>query len=330
MLIQPELPHEWIRADMVKIISTGDRTILHQVEDPNHPTKRRPVLPRGGRRRSYLLTAFLALPILFTLLLFAYPMLEMLRLSFTENQNLSESWGDNYKWFFTNPTQMTILRRTFLVSVFVTIICVLLGFPYAYAMTVVGPRTRLLMMGAVLLPFWSNLVVRTYAWVVLLQDTGPIRAGLKALDIDSPSLIGNMTGITIGATQVLLPFFVLPLYATTSKIDRQLLTAAESLGAPPRIAFIRVYIPLTIPGVRAGALIVFVLMLGFYFTPALLGSTSNSLISQQIVAQVSQLLAFGRGSAMAVILLFTTFAALGLISLVARRYSKNPVEGGQR
>jgi putative spermidine/putrescine transport system permease protein len=292
------------------------------VDDPVREAAAPPPAAPEKRRKAWP-TSWLVLPALaLTLIIFAYPVLKMFQLSVTEFTDPESGLFANYTWFFTDPTQVTILRRTFLVSAWVTLFCLLLGFPYAYLMTLVGRRTRLLMLAAVLLPFWSNLVVRTYAWVILLRDTGPVKAFLEAMGIDSPRLIGNMIGVTIGATQVLLPFLVLPLYASLSNIDRRLLTAAESLGASPRRAFVKIYLPLALPGILAGSLIVFVLMLGFYFTPALLGSPSNSLISQQIVTQVSRLLEFGRGGAMALILLVITLVLLGLGALLTRRSTK--------
>jgi len=264
----------------------------------------------------------LVLPLAFVGYFFFYPLVQMLWLSVTDFLTEPSRWYDNYSWFLGDETQRRIFRRTFLVSTWVTLVCLVAGFPYAYLMTLVSRRTRLLMLAAVMLPFWSNLVVRTYAWVILLQDNGPVRSSFDSVGIHMPRLLGNMTGVTIGATQVLLPFLVLPLYATLQGIDRRLLDAAESLGAKPRVAFVKVYLPLALPGVLAGSLIVFVLMLGFYFTPALLGSPSNSLISQQIVIQINKLLAFGRGGAMALSLLVTTLVILSLGALLSRRYTK--------
>jgi len=289
-------------------------------------TSRRSELRRRLRPDGYALLALL--PLTFILVIFAYPVLQMFRLSFTEIFGDESGWFGNYHWYLSDPVQMKILRRTFLVSFWVTSLCLLLGFPYAYLMTRVGSKVRLLMLGAVLLPFWSSLVVRTYAWVVLLQDNGPIKDLLGVFGLDNLRLLGNTTGVTIGATQVLLPFLVLPLYATLSRIDLRLLDAARSLGAKPRAAFFRIYMPLAVPGMLAGALIVFILMLGFYFTPALLGSTGNSLISQQIVVQVNQLLAFGRGGAMALVLLLSTLLVVGLVGLATRRGTRALGSGG--
>lgn len=282
-------------------------------------SRRRTRLRRSGGRSGSLLV----LPaVVFVAVVFAYPVLRMFWLSVTDFPGGEGSWYSNYTWYLTNDTQMIILRRTFFVSVWVTVACFVLGFPYAYLMTTVGRRTRVLMMAAVMVPFWSNLVVRTYAWVILLSDVGPVQAFLKSMGIEGPRLIGNATGMTIGATQVLLPFLVLPLYAGLQGIDRSLLDAAQSLGARPAKAFVKIYLPLAVPGILAGTMLVFVLSLGFYFTPALLGSTGQSLISQQIVQQTSRLLAFGRGGAMALVLLLLTLLLLAIAGIVTRRQTR--------
>lgn len=296
-------------------MNAAENPVSGAVSNPTRPGVRARLRERAG-------IGLIVPPLVLVLLVFAYPLLKMFLLSVTNFLDPSDSGLANYAWFFKNDTQIVILRRTFLVSLWVTLACLVLGFPYAYLMTVVGPRTRFVMLAGVLLPFWSNLVVRTYAWAILLQDTGPIQAALRSLGVDNARLLGNMIGVTIGSVQVLLPFLVLPLYASLAGIDRSLLSAAASLGATPRAAFIKVYLPLSMPGVLAGSMIVFILMLGFYFTPALLGSSRESLISQQIVVQVNQLLAFGRGGAMAFILLIATLGLLGLAVLVAKRHTK--------
>ncbi|MEU9823239.1 ABC transporter permease [Pseudonocardia alni] len=276
--------------------------------------------PAGGARRRAV--GRLVVPALVVVaVVLAYPVLMIFIRSVVE---VPPGAGplDNYLWYFSEPTEMVILRRTFVVGLWVTGIALAVGFPYAYLMTVVGPRTRLLMLGAVMLPFWSNLVVRTYAWVILLQDTGPVPAALRALGFGDIRFVGTTLGMTIATTQVLMPFLVLPLFSTLSRIDRRLLDAARSLGARPVTAFVRVYLPLAVPGILAGSMLVFILSLGFYFTPALLGGTGNSLVSQQIVLQVSRLLNFGRGGAMALVLLALTLLLLAVAALATRRSTR--------
>lgn len=288
----------------------------------------RPAVPAddgGGRSARRVPSAgalLIVVPLVFVAAVFVYPLAQMVWLSFTDFRGGGPTgFWDNYAWFLGNGTQVGILRRTFGVAALVTVACLALGFPYAYLMTLVSPRTRLVMIAFVLLPFWSNLVVRTFAWVVLLRDSGPVPSLLRSVGIDV-SLLGTTAGVTIGAAQVLLPFLILPLYAGLSGIDRRLLDAAQSLGARPSTAFARIYLPLAVPGILAGTSVVFILTLGFYFTPALLGSPGNSLVSQQIANQVSELLAFGRGGAMAMVVLLATLVAMGLVALATRRYTR--------
>lgn len=218
----------------------------------------------------------------------------------------------NYTWFFGNETAIKALARTFWVAFIVTVVCLALAYPYAYLMTVCGPRMRMVLTLVALLPFWTSLMVRTFAWVVLLQDSGVVNSMLGAIGIGPFSIIRTTTGVVIGMAQILLPFMVLPLYAVMSGIDRRLLQAAESLGARPTIAFLRVFVPLSMPGIAAGSLTVFITALGFYVTPSLLGSPDRALISQQIYTQVNGLLQWGKGGAMGVVLLLVTLVIIGV------------------
>ena len=200
----------------------------------------------------------------------------------------------------------------------VTAVCLALAYPFAYLMTVVSRRWRIVLLAIVLLPFWTSLMVRTYAWIILLQDTGIVNDVLQQVGIGRQSLIRNTLGVTIGMSQILLPFMVLPLYAVMQGIDRRLVLAGESLGSPPWKAFLKIYVPLSRPGIVAGVTLVFILSLGFYITPALLGSPQNAMISQLIVQQVSTLLNFGMGGAMATILLAVILVILIGISRVVK------------
>jgi len=263
-----------------------------------------------------------ALPVGLLLITFGYPIAIMFARSLTDFVHPGDDGLANYEWFLTTPAQITILRRTVVASLLVTGLCGVIAFPYAYLMTVVGFRWRMVLLGAVLMPFWSSLIVRTYSWMILLGDSGPITGALGALGFEDVRIVGTTTAVVIGMTQVLLPFFILPLYARLTQIDRTLLRAAQIHGASPAAAFRSIYLPLATPGIASGATIVFILSLGFYFTPALLGSPQNSLLSQQIVEQVSRLLAFGRGGAMALVLLVLTLVLLALGALASRRYTR--------
>ncbi|MBS7543842.1 ABC transporter permease [Ancylobacter oerskovii] len=247
-----------------------------------------------------------------------YPLLIIVLRSFSE-----PAWGvQNYVWFFGTPVNLVVLQRTFEVSAWVTLACVISAYPYAYMMTVVGPAMRMLLILCVLVPFWVSGVVRTMAWVILLQDSGVINSLLKWAGLGTVRLIRTQLGVVIGMTQVLLPFMILPLYSVMRGIDLRLVQAARSLGARPSRAFLQVYLPLSLPGVYAGAIIVFILALGFYITPALLGGPRSVLLSTLMQNQVLSLLNWGRGGAMGVVLLVATFVLLALAAPLMRQRHK--------
>ncbi|WP_458319697.1 ABC transporter permease [Mycolicibacterium brisbanense] len=228
----------------------------------------------------------------------------------------------NFHWYLGDSVQREVLLRTFTTGLEVTAICLLLGYPYAYAMVAFGPTVRIALTLIVLVPFWTSLMVRTFAWVILLEDGGPIHTVLSVVGLGGVPLLRTNLGVVIGMSQILLPFMVLPLYAVMSSIDRRLVLASSSLGARPVISFVRIWAPLSLPGVGAGCLMVFISSLGFYVTPALLGAPDDALISQQIYVQVTSLLAWGRGGAMGVVLLLITFLVLAVLMYLLRRNRK--------
>jgi len=229
----------------------------------------------------------------------------------------------NYQWFFDSSAAVDALKRTLLVAAICTIVCLAAGYPYAYLMTLVGGKGKAVLMLIVLVPFWTSLMVRTFAWRILLQDTGVINDMLGWFGLGPLQLIRTTLGVVIGMSQVLAPFMVLPLYSVMSGVDRRLLDAAKGMGARPSVAFLKVFVPLSMPGVIAGSVTVFISALGFYVTPALLGSPDNALISQQVFTQVSGLLEWGRGGAIGMILLITTLLLLSAVALLARGQQKN-------
>lgn len=226
----------------------------------------------------------------------------------------------NYQTFFASEADVRVLGNTFYIAAISTIVCLAIGYPYAYLMNIVPPRVAGLLLIAVLIPFWSSLLVRTFAWEVILRDTGVINSLLISWGIITQplALMRNTLGVILGMSQILLPFMVLPLFAVMRRIDLEYTKAAANLGAPPFAAFRRVFLPLSLPGVVAGTLLVFVLALGFYITPTILGSPRETMISRFIADQIQQRLDWGLGSAMAVILMGLTFVALILASRVVR------------
>jgi putative spermidine/putrescine transport system permease protein len=235
----------------------------------------------------------------------------------------------NFSWYLGDAVQRRVLLRTFTTAITVTVVCVVLGYPYAYAMVAAGPKLRAVLTLLVLMPFWTSLMVRTFAWIILLQDNGPLHQVLTAVGLGQVHLIRTNLGVIIGMSQILLPFMVLPLYAVMGNIDRRLVLASASLGARPLTSFLRVWLPLSLPGIGAGSLMVFISSLGFYVTPALLGSPSDSLVSQQIFTQVDGLLLWGRGGAMGVVLLTVTFVILAILLLAIRRSNRRRASGAE-
>jgi putative spermidine/putrescine transport system permease protein len=284
-------------------------------------TSRRGVA-RAARTERYDRIGLLAPSAVLLLGVFILPLVIMLWRAFTE----PSAGLENFSWYLGDHVQRTVLLRTFVTAAEVTGVCVVLGFPYAYGMIAAGPRLRAALTLLVLVPFWTSLMVRTFAWVILLQDHGPVQSLLAGLGLGHVQLIRSNLGVVIGMSQILLPFMVMPLYAVMSTIDRRLVKASASLGARAVTTFARIWLPLSIPGIGAGALMVFISSLGFYVTPALLGSPRNSLISQQIFTQVNSLLEWGRGGAMGAVLLLITLAILGLLGLAMRRSRRSGQE----
>lgn len=279
---------------------------------------------RLSPRMNYALLALLPAVVLMAGF-FLYPLIEIIRLSFTDPEL---GWG-NYEWFFSRKANITVSLRTFWTAALVAVICLLVSYPYAYVMSNASPRIRMILLVVVLTPLWTSLMVRSLAWVVLLQDTGVINDVFEFVGIGRLPLIRTTTGVVIGMTQLLVPFMVLPIYSVMVKIDPRLTTAALSLGAKPSTAFWRVYVPQTKSGVFAGLLTVFVLGLGFYIIPALLGSPRNTMISALIQHQVGGLLQWGRGSAMGVLLLIATILSLLVFAKYARGMRVDTLTGSK-
>lgn len=227
---------------------------------------------------------------------------------------------EHYERLRVNASNLDSLRTTLMVSAVTTLVCALLGYPYAYLMSQAGPRVRALMMLAVLLPFWTSLLVRTYAWLVLLQRRGLVNTFLTQMEwVQQPlQLVHNQTGAVIGMAHIMLPFLVLPLYASMRSVDADFLKAAASLGASPARAFWTVFFPLALPGFVAGILMVFVLSLGFYITPALLGGGRVMMVSMAIERAISFYSAWGAASALGVVLLVATLLVLALAARLLR------------
>ena len=279
------------------------------VADPARPAP-------GGAGRYWRSRQGLALivSLAFFLALYLYPLSRLFVWSFFSPGFTLE----HYAKLFGEPAYLRALRNTAKISVWVTVIALLLGYPLAYLMTVVSARTRAILVVLVLVPFWTSVLVRTFAWMVILGRQGLINQVLMRWGmVDRPlALIYNMLGVQIGMVHVLLPFMVFPLLSVLSRIDRSLVTAARSLGASPRQAFLRIVLPLSLPGVSAGCVLVFLLAVGFYITPALLGGEGQITFATLIELVVRDLLDWNFGASLGVFLLtivgtlFVVFSAL--------------------
>ncbi|WP_242218401.1 ABC transporter permease [Shinella zoogloeoides] len=216
-----------------------------------------------------------------------------------------------------------ILVRTFWIAALVTFACACIGYPYAIIAASLSGWKRDLMLGAVLLPLWTSLLVRTAAWFILLQEQGLINDLLRGIGlIDAPlALIFNRTGVIIAMTHVLLPFMVLPIYSVLITIPKNLMPAAASLGAHPLRAFLRVLLPLSLRGVASGSLLVFISAIGYYITPALIGGPGDQMISSIIAFYATGSANWGMAGALGVVLLVAT---LLLYSVYARLSSDEP------
>ncbi|WP_377293483.1 ABC transporter permease [Rhizobium sp. SG2393] len=248
-----------------------------------------------------------ALPALVLILLFfVTPVLGLLLRSVTE-----PTLGlQNYAELIGTGTYLRIFANTFLVAGVVTVLSVVIGYPVAWALAVLPRPWGQLVFAIIILSMWTNLLARTYAWMVLLQRTGVINKTLLGLGvIDQPlALVNNLVGVTIGMTYIMLPFVILPLVGVIRAIDPAILRAGALCGANSWQCFTRILLPLSLPGIAAGALMVFVMALGYYVTPALLGGTANMMLAEMVAQFVQSLVNWGMGGAAAFVLLVVTLA----------------------
>lgn len=215
-----------------------------------------------------------------------------------------------------------IMLRTLLVAGMVTIACAAIGLPYAMLAASLTGWKRTVLLLAVVLPLWTSLLVRTAAWFILLQNEGIINRALQSIGlIDSPlPLIFNRLGVVIAMTHVLLPFMVLPIYSVILGIPRNLMPAAQSMGASPLRAFWRVLLPLSLPGLLSGSLLVFMVAIGYYITPALLGGANDQMISSVIAFYATGTANWGLAGALGLILLVVTT----VLYTIYGRFSTSP------
>lgn len=231
----------------------------------------------------------------------------------------------NYKSLFADRAYIVALGNTIQIASIVTIFCLVVGYPFAFALTKMRPLMSRAFMAAILIPFGTSILVRSFAWVIILGDDGLVNKLLISVHlITRPlKLIYNMIGVQLAMVHVLLPFMIFPIYAVMLQIDLSLVRASRSLGASPFASFTRVYLPLSLPGVASGCCMVFLLAVGYYITPALVGGRGEITLATLIDMYVNELINWGLGSSLAVLLLvvvgglyvlFTLFFGVKVIS----------------
>ena len=270
------------------------------------------------------------LPAVWLFALFLAPLAVIWAYSFGENRTLVDiaitgSWG-NYARAL-KPLYLAILLKSMGFAALTTLLCFILGLPVALAITFAGRRAKLLLLVAIMLPFWTNLLIRTYALMAILRTEGLINAGLGALwglvpglpPFEPLPLINNNFAVVVGLVYVHLPFMVLPLYAALDRLDRSLIEASLDLGAGHLATLWRVVVPLALPGIVSGIIITFIPALGAYLTPDLLGGTNSQMIANVIERQFRSANDWPFGAALSFLLMYLTFAALLIQALISRR-----------
>lgn len=269
-----------------------------------------PAARPARRRRDWRSFRLLAPALLLLVIFFLLPLLSLLLHSILE-----PTLGlQNYTQLLGSTTYLRVFGNTFLVATVVTVATVAIGFPTAWLLAIAPRKVSSLLFSILLLSMWTNLLARTFAWMVLLQATGPINRTLTALGLihEPLALVNNLIGVTIGMTYIMLPFLVMPLHATLRSIDPSTLRAAAVCGASRWQAFWRVLVPLAMPGIASGALMVFVMALGYFVTPALLGGPSYMMLAELIAQLVQSLLNWGLAGAAAFVLLAATLSLYAL------------------
>ena len=263
------------------------------------------------RRKEGRLFFNLSLPSLITILIVVFiPVFWLSSLSFFDRAG-DLSW-ENYDRIFQSQLYIKTFIITLKISFITLFFCILLGYPLCYWLSQLPDRLAGILMIFVLLPFWTSILVRTYAWLVILQRNGIINDTLISIGwIDEPlQLAHNLTGSLIGMVHILLPFFILPLFASMRSIDTNFIRAAISLGSTPRGAFWRVFFKMSLPGFFAGTVLVFVLALGTYVTPALLGGGKIQMLAQRLDSTIMLYSNWGAASALGVVLLILAFVTI--------------------
>ncbi|HJV44174.1 MAG TPA: ABC transporter permease [Bacillota bacterium] len=260
----------------------------------------------------------LVIPLIYTFLLLYFPIVNVLKLSFYDQTGFTLHYLQE---ILTDMLYLKVLWITVKTAFMVTVVTLVLSYPIAYLLVIMeSAKMKKLILGIVMVTLWISLLVRTFSWSVILQDHGIINDYLMKLNIihEPLKLLYNNTGVITGMTHILLPYMVLSLYSVMERIDLRLIQAAQGMGARPWRSFVQIFFPLSLPGVMSGSLIVFVLGLGYFITPALLGGQDNMMISKLIQQNIQNTLNWNLASALSIVLLATTFLLLGFAYWISR------------
>ncbi len=274
------------------------------------------------RRARGVFAVLAAPPVLWLLLFFAAPLAIIWTYSFGENRSLVEiaisgTFG-NYARAM-KPLYLAIIGKSLWFAGLTTLACLIVGFPVAVAITFAPNRTKVWLLLLVMLPFWTNLLIRTYALMAVLRTEGYINSLVGLVGLGPFDLLHNNFAVVFGLVYVQLPFMVLPLYAALDRLDRSLIEASLDLGAGHLATFARIVVPLALPGIVSGIIVTFIPSLGAYLTPDLLGGTSSQMIANIIERQFKSANDWPFGAALSFLLMYMTFAAIALQAMLAKR-----------
>nr|WP_310524810.1 ABC transporter permease [Polymorphobacter sp.] len=261
-------------------------------------------------------------PMLWLLVFFLAPLAIIWAYSFGENTSLTDiSINGTFANYAraTNPLYLAIIAKSLWFAALTTLACLIIGFPVAVAITFAQPRTKVWLLLLVMLPFWTNLLIRTYALMAVLRTEGYINTAIGWIGLGPLDLLHNNFAVVFGLVYVQLPFMVLPLYAALDRLDRSLIEASLDLGAGHLSTFARIVVPLSLPGIVSGIIVTFIPSLGAYLTPELLGGTNSQMIANIIERQFKSANDWPFGAALSFLLMYMTFAAIAFQSMLAKR-----------
>lgn len=263
------------------------------------------------RQKKISVEFMLIIPVfLFMIIFYIYPLFKMLSMSFWDG-------GFNFQYYlsiFQTDLYYKVFFRSVEVALYVTVLSFIIGYPLAYYITY--SKQKVLLLGIVAISMWLGIIIRSYGWMGVLGENGVLNFIMQSIGIPLQSLLYNQGSVIVGMSHILLPYMVLPLFAVMSNIPDSVLKASKSLGASNPYTFVRVYFPLSLPGILAGSLLVFIQAIGFYITPALLGGQEEIMIAQLIEIQVNDLLNWPFAAALATTLLLITTISLVISSRV--------------